>query len=125
MTIELELRLEGQDANEETLLDLIDWLGDTDIEGLMVRRKELPPVEGHLGSWFDSTALIAVFIGTPPAIVAIGQLTSAFLKWQIKRNAKISLIPPVLENSNEKLKEVNNQIQTVLEEMRQKCRRKK
>jgi len=124
MTIELELRLEGQDANEETLLDLIDWLGDTDIEGLMVRRKELPPVEGHLGSWFDPTTL-TVLINMPAAIVAIGQLTSAFLKWQIKRNAKISLIPPVLENSNEKLKEVNNQIQTVLEEMRQKCRRKK
>jgi hypothetical protein len=34
MSIELELRLEGQDANEETLLELMDWLERADIDGL-------------------------------------------------------------------------------------------
>jgi hypothetical protein len=39
MSIELELRLEGQDANEDTLLDLKDWLERSYIEGLVIRRK--------------------------------------------------------------------------------------
>ncbi|MDM8568187.1 hypothetical protein QUF50_01465 [Thiotrichales bacterium HSG1] len=46
MTIELELRLKGEDANEETLLDLIDWLERSGIE---VKRKKLPPDEGDMG----------------------------------------------------------------------------
>jgi len=33
MSIELELRLEGEDANEDTLLDLMDWLERADVDG--------------------------------------------------------------------------------------------
>jgi len=47
MSLEFELRLEGQDASEETLLDLMDWLERADIEGLTLQRKALPPVEGY------------------------------------------------------------------------------
>jgi len=43
MSIESELRLEGEDANEDTLLDLIDWLERANIDGLTVERKQLPP----------------------------------------------------------------------------------
>ncbi len=42
MSIELELHLKGEDANEETLLDLIYWLERANIDGLTVDRKELP-----------------------------------------------------------------------------------
>jgi len=37
MSIELEFRLEGEDANEETLLDLMDWLERVNIDGLTVQ----------------------------------------------------------------------------------------
>jgi hypothetical protein len=49
MSIELELRLEGDDANEDTLLDLIDWLERANIDGLKIKRKELPPAKDDMG----------------------------------------------------------------------------
>ncbi|MDM8564096.1 hypothetical protein QUF74_00410 [Candidatus Halobeggiatoa sp. HSG11] len=49
MSIELELRLAGEDANEDSLEDLIDWLERANINGLEVKRKELPPAKGDMG----------------------------------------------------------------------------
>jgi hypothetical protein len=60
MSIELELRLEGEDANEDTLLDLMDWLERANIDGLTVKRKELPPAKKDMGFVPDVDTIITI-----------------------------------------------------------------
>jgi hypothetical protein len=141
MSIELELRLEGQNANEETLRDLMDWLGNADIEGLTVKPKELLPVEGDMSLGFD----LALIISIPPAIHAVKELLSnkrqqqenaikqlenaikqlcdTVSDWHKTKGDNVS-ITPMLKSSDE-LDKINKQINNILEEMRQKCRKNK
>jgi hypothetical protein len=129
MSIELELRLEGQDANEDTLLDLKDWLGRADIEGVTVQRKELPKVDKTVmsGSGFDPTVLLLV-LGTPPAILAtvelINRINRAIENWHQMREKDIS-IDANLTNPNDELEEIKQKIQAVLENLKKKVRKDK
>jgi hypothetical protein len=127
MSIELELRLEGEDANEDTLLDLMDWLERADIDGLTIQRKTLPPVEGYQSTGFDSTTFM-IALAIPPAIVAIIQLinkvTEIFAQWQDETDHNIS-IEPKLKNTGTEIEEIKQQIQAILDEMRQKCQKRK
>lgn len=155
MNLELELRLEGQDANEETLWDLMNWLGNADIEGLTVKAKELLPVEGDMSLGFDlalTLSIISMALTVPPAIHAtkelskrqqqqkgikqlenaIKQLNDTVSNWHEMKGDNVSIIP-VLKNSDEldkltssdELENINQQINNILEEMRQKCRKNK
>jgi hypothetical protein len=127
MGIELELRLEGEEANENTLLDLMSWLERANIDGLTIQRKTLPPVEGYQSTEFDPVTFIMIVLATPPAIVAIRQLTheatEIFTQWQDETDHKIS-IEPKLKNAGAEIEEINQQIQDVLDEMRQKCQKR-
>jgi len=128
MSIELELRLEGEDANEETLLDFMDWLERADIDGLTIQRKTLPPVEGYQSTEFDKVAIIMIALAIPPALVAIEQLTNKvseiFTKWQDETEYNVS-IEPKLKNADVEIEQLKQQIQPMLEEMRQKCQKRK
>jgi len=128
MGIELELRLEGEDANEDTLLDLMSWLEQADIDGLTIQRKTLPPVEGYQNAELDPVTVVMIVLATPPAIVAIRQLTNEvseiFAQWQDETDHKVS-IEPKLKNAGAEIEEINQQIQDVLDEMRQKCQKRK
>jgi len=114
MNIELELRLEGQDANEDTLLDLSDWLERSNIDGLTVKRKELPPAKGEMGFWTDPNTIMTLISTT----IAVGQVVTAVIQWQ--KNQKV-VITPTLNNPDTELdaelKEINRQIQALLEKM--------
>ncbi|MFK5969170.1 MAG: hypothetical protein QM487_03485, partial [Candidatus Marithrix sp.] len=70
MTTELELELEGEDANEDTLLDLMDWLERANIDGLEVKRKELPSAKGDMGFWTDPNTIMTM-ISTGIAVVQV------------------------------------------------------
>jgi len=111
MSIELELRLEGQDANEETLLDLMDWLERANIDGLTVKRKKLPPAKGEMGFWTDPNTIMT-FISTT---IAVGQVVAAVIQWQKKKKL---VVHPKLDNPDDKLEEINRQIQALLEKMK-------
>ncbi|HDN26858.1 MAG TPA: hypothetical protein ENG03_07140 [Thioploca sp.] len=128
MSIELELRLEGEDANEDTLLDLIDWLGKANIDGLAIQQKTLPAVEEEQSTDFDTATLIMFALATPPTIVAIGQLTNKvaeiFTQWQDETEHNVS-IEPKLKNTSAEIEQIKQQIQAILEEMRQKCQKHK
>jgi hypothetical protein len=122
MNIELELHLEGSDANEETLLDLLDWLGQEDISDLRVGRKELPPVEGKAGAEFDSCALVAIIVAIPPAIQAIQQLFNSYVRWKKMRARNVSL---KVETKNADDDELKNKIATLTKELHQKFEKNK
>lgn len=111
MSIELELRLEGEDANEDTLLDLMDWLERADVDGLTVKRKELPPAKGEMGFWTDPNTIMAMISTT----IAVGQVVAAVIQWQM--NKKVA-VHPKLDNPNGELEEIDNQIQALLEKMK-------
>lgn len=142
MSIELELRLEGQDANEETLLDLMDWLGRADIDGLTIKRKELPSVEGDMSYMFDLLSIvITLVVGIPPAYLAakelrrsskeqkaqepqkVEQLADTILDWQEDRYQNISVSAQLKNSGSEEY--IKKQIQSVLKYMETKSRKGK
>jgi hypothetical protein len=111
MSIELELQLEGKQANEETLLDLIDWLERANIDGLTVERKTSPPTKGEMGFWTDPNTIMTLISTT----IAVGQLVAAIIQWQKHKNVAIN---PKLNNPDKELGEINHQIQALLEKMK-------
>jgi len=128
MSIELELRLEGQDANEETLLELMDWLEWSDIDGLTIQRKALPPVEGYQSTELDLVTFTMIALTIPQTIVAVRQLThdiaEIFTQWQQETESQVS-INPKLNNVSAEMEQLNQQIQAILDEMKQKCQKHK
>ncbi len=111
MATELELRLEGDDANEDTLLDLMDWLERANIDGLEVKRKELPPAKGDMGFWTDPNTIMTM-ISTGIAVV---QVMAAILQWQ--KNKKVTVTPKITDSDKEMV-ELNTQIQVILDNMK-------
>ena len=111
MTTELELRLEGEDANEDNLLDLIDWLERANIDGLEVKRKELPPAKGDMGFFTDPNTIMTM-ISTGVAVI---QVMAAILQWQ--KNKKVTVTPKITDSDKEMV-ELNSQIQVILDNMK-------
>ncbi len=111
MTTELELRLEGEDANEDNLLDLIDWLERANIDGLEVKRKELPPAKGDMGFFTDPNTIMTM-ISTGVAVI---QVMAAILQWQ--KNKKVTVTPKITDSDKEMV-ELNTQIQVILDNMK-------
>ena len=104
--------IKGEDANEETLLDLMDWLERANIDGLEeVKRKELLPAKGDMGFWTDPNTIMTM-ISTGIAVV---QVMTAIFQWQKNKKVKIS---PKITDSNKEIVELNSQIQAILEKMK-------
>jgi hypothetical protein len=118
MSIELELRLEGEDANEDTLLDLMDWLERANIEDLTVERKKLPHTKGDMGGLADPSTLITIV----STVVALADIAINVSSW---RKGKEVVIDPTLKNPEKILQENEAKIQAFLDEIKGKVRRKK
>ncbi|MDM8568189.1 hypothetical protein QUF50_01475 [Thiotrichales bacterium HSG1] len=110
--IKLELRLEGDDVNEDALLDLMDWLERTNIDGLEeVKRKELPPARGDMGFWTDPNTIMTM-ISTGIAVV---QVMAAVIQWQ--KDKKVTITPKITDSDKEMV-ELNSKIQAILDKMK-------
>ena len=107
MSIELELRLEGEDANEETLLDLMDWLERSGIE---VKRKKLPPDEHDLGTY----ELLDTIITCLQTFDDFKSLIEYLQTWYGYNNVTIC---PKLRAISEKLTASDPKIQVMLEKL--------
>ncbi len=118
MSIELELRLEGEEANEETLLDLIDWLECANIDGLTLERKELPHAKGDMGGLSDPTTLIAIISD----VITLAGIAVTITIWLKNKEVKID---PMLKNPAEVSQENEAKIQALLDEIKGKARRNK
>ncbi|RKZ93585.1 MAG: hypothetical protein DRR19_00720 [Candidatus Parabeggiatoa sp. nov. 1] len=118
MSLELELRLEGQDANEDTLSDLMGWLERANIDGLTVVRKELPHTKGDMGGLVDPSTLIAIV----STVVALADIAINIASWR-KHNEVV--IQPTLKNPADVLPENEAKIQALLAEIKGKSRRNK
>jgi hypothetical protein len=118
MSIELELHLEGEDANEEMLLDLIYWLECANIDGLSVKRKELPHTKGDMGGLSDPSTLITI----ASTLVALTDIAINIASW--RKNNEV-VVDPTLKNPAEVLQENADKIQALLDEIKGKARRKK
>jgi hypothetical protein len=122
MSIELELHLEGSDANEETLLDLLEWLKREDISDLSVERKYLPPVEEKMGADVDPYTIVAILLTIPPALHATQQMFHSFRRWQKTRKREVFL---KVETKNANDDEIKMKIDALIEEIHQKRDKKK
>lgn len=118
MNIELELRLEGEEANEETLLDLIDWLKCANIEDLTLERKELPHAKGDMGGLSDPTTLIAIISD----VITLAGIAVTITIWLKNKEVKID---PMLKNPAEVSQENEAKIQALLAGIKGKARRNK
>jgi len=111
MSIELELRLAGEDANEDTLSDLMDTLDRANIDGLTVKRKEVPPAKGDMG-----------FVPAPDTLITILQTVDdckmliEYLQTWYRYNHV--MICPKLQAISEQLKDRHPQIQAMVEKMK-------
>ena len=56
--MDVELELEGSDANESSIMDIQDWIRHEQIAGLRFQRKSGPPKKGDMG--VDPTMIIAL-----------------------------------------------------------------
>lgn len=118
MTIELELHLEGEDANEDNLLDLIDWLERANIDGLTVDRKKLPHAKGDMGGLSDPSTIIAIV----STVVALADIAINVASW---KKTKEVVIDPILKTSAEVSKENEAKIQALLAKIKDKAHNKK
>ncbi len=118
MSIELELRLEGEDANEDSLEDLIDWLERANIDGLEVKRKESPHMKGAMGGLADPATIITVV----STVVALADIVINVSGWRKNKAVKID---PILTNPAEALQENEARIKDLLAEMKGKAHRNK
>jgi len=118
MSIELELRLEGEDANEETLLDLMDWLERANIDGLTVEQKKLPHTKGDMGGLADPSTIIAIV----STVVGLADIAINLASWQ--QNKEV-VIDPMLKNPAEALQENETKIKALLAEIKGKVPGKK
>ena len=116
MSIELELRLEGEDANEDTLLDLMDWLERANVDGLTLKRKELPYTKGDMGGLSDPSTIITIV----STVVALSDIAINVASW---RNNKEVVINPMLIKQPRQENEAK--IQLLLAEIKGKIRRNK
>ncbi len=66
--MELDLGLEGQDATEQTLYSLQDWLKQEKIKGLRIETKSSPPKTGQMGA--DFIPILTAFL-TSAAVVEL------------------------------------------------------
>jgi len=119
MSIELELHLEGPDANEDTLLDLMDWLERANIEGLTVDRKKLPHAKGDMGGLVDPATLITIV----STVVALADIAINVASW--RKNQGEIVIDPMLRNPAKISQENETKIQALLAEIRGKVRENK
>jgi len=115
MSIELELRLAGEDANEETLLELMDLLDRADIDGLEVKRREVPPEKGDMGIIPDVDTLIT-------SLQTFDDCKLLFEYLQTCYQYKHVMICPRLQAISEKLKGSDPKIQVMLEAMVEKMK---
>jgi hypothetical protein len=118
MTIELELHLEGPDANEETLLDLMDWLERANIDGLTVDRKKLPHAKGDMGGLYDPATIVTII----STVVALTDIAINVASWRKNKDVEI---PATLKNPENVLQENEAKIQALLAEIKGKVRDKK
>jgi hypothetical protein len=115
MSIELELRLAGEDANEKTLLDLVDWLERANIDGLTVKRREVPPDKGDMGVVPDLDTIITVFQTVDDCKALIEYLQT----WYRYNHV---MICPKLQAISKQLKGSDPKIQVLLEAMVEKMK---
>jgi len=118
MSIELELHLEGPDANEETLLDLMDWLERSNIDGLTVDRKKLPHTKGDMGGLVDPETILIIVSN----VITLAGIAITVASW--RKNKEI-VIDPTLKNPEKILQENEAKIQAFLDEIKGKVRGKK
>ncbi|MDM8564959.1 hypothetical protein QUF74_04835 [Candidatus Halobeggiatoa sp. HSG11] len=118
MAIELELRLKGEDVNEDSLEDLIDWLERAGIDGLEIKRKEPPPVKGDMGVLADP-AIVVTVVST---VVALADIAINVVGW---RNGKEVEVDPTLVNPAEALQENEVKIKELLTKMKGKAHKNK
>jgi len=111
--MEFELRLEGQDANEDSLLDFIDWLERAHIDGLIIQRKMLPPEKGYQSAAFD---LVTLIISLPAAILSTQELIIAIIN--LFENWKSETGNDISSKFSSRDSEIERQIQEVLGEMK-------
>lgn len=111
MSIELELSLEGENVNEDTLLDLIDWLERANIDGLEVNRKEFPSAKGDMGVLADTSTIIAVV----STVVALADIAVTVAGWRKGKKIEIDLI---LTNPDETLQENKDKIKELIAEIK-------
>lgn len=85
----IELQLEGQDVNEQTLLSIQEWIKQERIQGLRVQPKTGAPTEGQMGLEIGKI-LGLVIKGTKQAEKLIGSLYN-WLKKVNRGKLKIKL----------------------------------
>ena len=123
MTIELELRLEGKDANEGTLSDLKSWIKQDNIDGVEIKRKELPPAKGDMGGLCDLSTIITMTSG----LIALADIAVIIASWQ--RFNDVTVIPTlknldtVLQENEEEIQKNDIKIQELLAKIEGKTHR--
>jgi uncharacterized membrane protein (DUF106 family) len=113
MNIELELHLEGPEANKETLLDLSDWLGRENIPDIHLQNKEMPLVEGQMGGSIDPYTLVVIILTIPPALHAAEQLARSIIQWEKMRELKVSINTEIRNADNETQQKINAKLEEI------------
>lgn len=84
--MKIELKLEGRDANQQTLHQLSEWLREDKIADLTIEQKRRVPTRGEMGGELE---LVLALIGGAASVVTIVQ---AIYKWIQARRPKITII---------------------------------
>jgi hypothetical protein len=82
----VSIMLEGDEANEQSLRALQDWLRRERLPGLQVERPAAPPPEGAMG--VTLTAILSVVLGSASVV----QLAKSVHTWMTARRPKLKAV---------------------------------
>lgn len=88
--MDVELRLEGAEANEANTLALADWIRQERIPGLAAQVKSLAPRQGEMGGGLETA--IAITATSTDALRKVAKVVAAFLNLAPKRRIQVSFV---------------------------------
>ncbi|RKZ79472.1 MAG: hypothetical protein DRR19_24940 [Candidatus Parabeggiatoa sp. nov. 1] len=116
MNLELELHLEGPDANDDTLHDLLSWLEREDIPGLSVERKLGSPIKDKMGA--DMETVLLIVLSLQASIQSIPMIIDAVRRWKETREVETVVKPEIKRIDVQEELPGRDKIQALIEELK-------
>jgi hypothetical protein len=69
--VNVQLKLEGTDATEDTIFDLQDWINRERLRGIRVERESIVPKPGEMGGELIATISIVGLVAAPVLVEVV------------------------------------------------------
>ena len=116
--MELELKLQGPEASDQTFLSLQDWIKKEKIAELKVQKKIIPPKQEHMGA--DPITILSVVLASTAVVELVKSIHTWIKSTRPKVKIKLQLAESqVIEMEGENLPDLQLLIDKILEKLKE------